>query len=103
MAPFKWFLRKLYVWFFFCYSYTARGYKVVTVEAKNNISAKPAQLNYPMTVTDIGYIEVQFYPGLAVSGDLLISTNQNFEDLGHVPYFPWIFHLFSHGFQMFPG
>ena len=52
---------------------------MVTVEAKNNISAKPAQLNYPMTVIDIGDIEVQFYPGLAVSGDLLISTNQNFE------------------------
>ena len=53
MTPFKWFLRKLYVWIFFCYSYTTSGYKVVTVEAKNNISANPAQLNYSTNVIAI--------------------------------------------------
>ena len=50
---------------------------MVTVEAKNNISANPAQLHYSMTV--IADIKVQLYPEPAVSGNLLISTNEIFE------------------------
>ena len=64
---------------FFCYSYATSGYKVVTVEAKNNISANPAQLNYSMNVTVDIDIEVKLHPEPTVSGDLVISTNENFE------------------------
>ena len=79
MAPFKWFLRKLYVWIFVCYSYTASGYKVITVEAKNSISANPAQLKYSMNVTFDIDIKVQLHPEPTVRGDLVISTNEDFE------------------------
>ena len=53
----------------------------VKVEAKNNISAPSlASLNHSMTVkVDIGDLEVQVHPELTDSGQLVISTNQNFE------------------------
>lgn len=52
---------------------------MVTVEAKNNISANPAQLNYSMNVTVDIDIEVKLHPEPTVSGDLHISTNEDFE------------------------
>lgn len=54
---------------------------MVTIEAKNNISAlSPEPLEHTVTVIDdIGNIEVQLHPERAVSGDLVISTYQDFE------------------------
>ena len=54
---------------------------MVTIEAKNNISAlSPAPLEHTVTVKDdIGDIEVKLHPEPAASGELVISTNQNFE------------------------
>ena len=53
---------------------------MVTIEAKNNISAlSPASLEHTVTVIDnIGDIEVQLDPEPTASGELVISTDQTF-------------------------
>ena len=54
---------------------------MVTIEAKNNISAlSPAPLEHTVTVKDdIGDIVVKLHPEPAASGELVISTDQNFD------------------------